>query len=90
MGLTSCISAPPPYQEFTLARTAVQAAQDADAARFATGLWQKAEDQYRRGEKSYKSNEFDEAKSHFQKAIHFAEQAENATRLKKFENGDTF
>lgn len=90
--LSGCkiVAAPPPYEEYSLARTAVKAAQDADSARFATGIWNKAEENYRAGQKAYRESDFDTAKKHFQAAIQFAEKAENATRLKKFQTGDSF
>lgn len=89
-GLVGCVAAPPPYEEFTLARAAVRAAQDVDSARYATGLWHKADEAFRHGSKSFRENEFGEAKRYFEIAIEYAERAENATRLKKFQSGDTF
>jgi hypothetical protein len=90
LSLSACISPPPPYQEYTIARTAVRAAQDVDSARFASGLWAKAEESFRNGEKAYREVDFDIAKDLFKKATYFAERAEDATRLKKFESGDSF
>lgn len=90
--LSGCkvIAAPPPYEEYSLARTAVKAAQEADSARFATGIWNKAEENFRAGQKAYREADYDSAKKHFQLAIQFAEKAENSTRLKKFQSGDSF
>ena len=90
LGLTSCISAPPPYEDYTLARTAVTAAKDVDSARFARGLWQRAQNHYRQGKQAYQQRDFDMARNQFRLAIKYAERAENVTRLKKFETGDTF
>lgn len=89
-GLTACITPPPPYEDYTLARTALHAAKDADSARFAAGWWSKAEDSYRNGEQAYKDVEFEKAKKYFRNTIRYAERAENVTRLKKFESGDSF
>lgn len=89
-GLTACISPPPPYEDYTIARTAVRAAQEVDSARFASGLWAKAEENYRKGEQAYKDIEFEKAKAFFRNATKYAERAEDATRLKKFESGDSF
>lgn len=88
--LSGCVTPPPPYDDYTIARTAVTSAQEVDSARFAPGLWAKAEESYRKGEKAYKEFEFDEARKLFRMAISFAERAEDATRLKKFESGDSF
>lgn len=86
--LVGCVNAPPPYEEYVLARSAIRAAQDVEASRFATGLWSKAEENFREGQLLYKDNDFAKAKSRFQQAIVFAEKAENATRLRKFQSGD--
>lgn len=90
LSLSNCVVAPPPYEEYTLARAAVRAAQDVDAARFSVGYWNKADENFRLGQKSWKDAEFDRAKLYFKRATDFAERAENATRLKKFQSGDTF
>jgi hypothetical protein len=88
-GVAACVNAPPPYEEYVLARSAIRAAQDVESSRYATGLWGKAEENFREGQRLYKENDFKEAKTRFQLAIQFAEKAENATRLKKFQSGDT-
>lgn len=90
MSVASCVAPLPPYEEYTLARAAVRAAQDVDSARFATALWNKAEENFRLGEKAYKDADFGIAKKRFVYAQSFAEKAENATRLKKFQSGDSF
>ena len=88
--MSACITPPPPYQDYTLARTAYRAAQDVDSARFAAGLWAKADENFRNGERAYRENDFGPAKEYFRKAVLFSERAEDATRLKKFETGDSF
>ncbi len=91
LGLSACVIAPPaPYEEYVLARAAVRAAQEVDSARFSTGLWNRAEESYRNGAKTFKDADFKDAQSHFLRAIEYAERAENATRLKKFQSGDSF
>lgn len=87
---TGCVAVPPPYEEYTLARSAVKAAQEVDSARFATGLWHRAEENFRNGQKAFKESDYGPAKVYFKKAVEFAERAENATRLKKFQTGDSF
>ncbi len=79
-----------PYEDYALARAAVRAAQDADSARFATNLWNKAEDNFRSGQKAFRDADYEAAKKHFQLAQQFAEKAENITRLKKFQTGENF
>lgn len=88
--LVGCVTPPAPYEEYSLARTAINAAQEADASRFASGLWYKAEENYRNGQKAYREAEFAKAKKFFEVSIQYSERAENATRLKKFKSGDGF
>lgn len=85
-----CIMPPPPYEEYTIAQSAVQAAQEADSPRMAANLWNKADEAYHKGVKAYKDAEFDDAKKYFIVAKDWAERAENATRLKKFQTGESF
>lgn len=88
--LNGCVVPPAPYEEYTLARTALQAAQSADAARFAMPTYRRAEDSYRNGEQAFKDSDFEAAKMYFKNTIMFAERAENATKIKKFQSGDGF
>lgn len=84
--LVSCAS-PPPYEDYTLARTALKAARESEAPRYAPIIWSQAELEFRQGEKSYNENGFDEAKRHFQTSIRASEKAENSARMKKFTTG---
>ena len=86
--LIGCV-APRPIEEYTLARAAVNSARESGAERLAPGLWHKAEEHYRNGQKSFKDKDNEGAMVGFLKAIEFAEKAENASRLKKFESGET-
>lgn len=86
---SGCAGAPP-VREFTLARTAIDAARKAGAPRYASGFWNRAEEHYRRASVSYKDRYYEEAKKLFKKARVYAEKAENSTRLKKFKSGDGF
>lgn len=88
--LGGCVLPPPPFEDYNLARAAVQAAQEADSPRISTNLWNRADEEFRLGERAYRDKEFDQAKRHFLKARKYAERAENVTRLKKFQSGDTF
>ena len=86
IALTSCAS-PPPYVEYTLARTALRAARDSGAPRFAAGFWHEAEQAYRDGRLSFEENRNEEARNHFKEALEWAEKAENATKIKRFQSG---
>jgi|FLYM01.1.fsa_nt_gi hypothetical protein len=87
--LAACVSAPP-YEEYTLAREALRAAQEADSAKYSAANWLEAEAKYRDAEQAFKWNQFGKARELFNRARSFAEKAENQTRLKKFESGDVF
>lgn len=80
----------PPINEFTYARTALEAAKRAGAPRYAPGFWSRAEESYRRAKKYYADRYYDEALEEFENARIYAEKSENATRLKKFKSGDGF
>ena len=88
LALSGCI-APQPIEEYTLARAALNSAKESGSERLAPGLWYKAEENYRKGQKYLKDRDNESAKVGFLKAIEFAEKAENASRLKKFESGET-
>lgn len=85
--LSACV-APLPIEEYTLARAAVTSAKESGAERLAPGMWYKAEENYRRGQKALKDSDNEVAKTSFLRAIGFAEKAENASRLKKYETGE--
>lgn len=80
----------PPINEYTYARTALEAAKRAGAPRYAPGFWSRAEESYRRAEKLYNDRYYDEALDEFENARIYAEKAENSTRLKKFKSGEGF
>lgn len=88
--LIGCVVPPPPYEDYSTAKSAVRAARDVDSARYSTTSWHKAEEAFRNGEKAFKDNDFAQAKRYFKLAKEYAESAENATRLKKFKSGDSF
>ena len=87
--LTACVVGPAPYEEYSIARAAIKAAQEAEGPRLAPGLWSRADQSFRQAEREYKNDEFDQAREHFVRATAYAERSENATRLKKFQTGDT-
>jgi len=83
-------AAPPPFEEYTLSRTALYSARDVEAGRYASGYWHRAEENYRRGQKQFKDNDFARARESFLSSLEFSEKAENATRLRKFQSGEGF
>lgn len=89
-GVVSCITPPPPYEDFTIAKAAIRAAEEVDAVKFAPAVWAKAEESYRNAQMAYKDRDYGDAKKFFRQTVKYAEQAEEITRLKKFESGDSF
>lgn len=83
-----CVTQRPPVEEFALARTALQAAQRHDSARYASGFWQLAEENYRTGEKFFQKGEYTSAKDSFDRSKFYSEKAENQARLQKFKTGE--
>ena len=87
LSLVACVGKPP-LSEFSLARSAVRAARDADAARFAPGYWHKAMNTYRQAQRYYKNKENELAKQYFDRARIYAERAENAAQLARATGDD--
>ncbi|MDX9730933.1 MAG: hypothetical protein RBT63_04095 [Bdellovibrionales bacterium] len=77
-----------PVDEYAIARAAMDGARDSEAPRFAPALWYRAEQAYREGEAFFRNRAYDEAQERFVMARNLAEQAENASRLARFESGD--
>jgi hypothetical protein len=83
-----CISAPPPVDEYTIARTAMEAARVVESARYSPGYWHQAEEAYRRAQALFRDHEYEESKVEFLKARQAAEKAENSARLIRQKNGE--
>jgi hypothetical protein len=86
--LCGCTTAPPPVEDYTLARAAIDAAKAVESARYSPGYWHQAEESYRRAQTYYKDHDYDSAQSEFVKARIAAEKAENSARLIRQRNGD--
>ena len=68
----------------------MNAAREVDSAKFAKGMWSRAEEAYFKGQKAFQANDMEQARKSFRMATDYAEKAENLTRLKKFQSGDNF
>jgi hypothetical protein len=86
--IVGCATTPPPVEEFTLARAALDAARSVEASRFSPGFWHQAEDAFRKAKILYQEREFTGAKEEFLRAKLAAEKAENSTRLIRLKNGE--
>lgn len=85
---SGCVTAPPPNDEFTLAKIAIEAAQNVQSVKYSPGYWHKAQEYYRQAKILYSGREYLEAKELFIKARISAERAENSARLLRHKNGD--
>jgi len=88
-GLLGC-AGPRPIKELALATSAIKAAKDCGAGTFAPGFTNRAEDEFRKGQKAMQGNYNTDAKDDFDQARVYAEKAENSTRLKKFKSGEGY
>jgi len=86
--LFSCQTIPEPVDDYTLARAALEAARDVQAARYSPGLWHQAENFYKQGQYYYREKDWAQAKSFFQKSRISAEKAENSSRLIRQKTGE--
>lgn len=79
---------PPPIEDYTIARAALESARAVEAVRFSPGFWHQAEESYRKARILYREREYKAAKVEFQNAKLAAEKAENSTRLIRMKNGE--
>jgi hypothetical protein len=77
----------PPLHEYTIARTALEAARRIEAVRVAPAFFHKAEEAYRKAEVLFKKEDYSEARDGFVVARDYAEKAENSARLQKNDGG---
>ena len=88
IGLSGCAHVEPPLLDYTLAETAIKAAQAVQAVRYSPGHWHEAEETYRQARILYNEREYEQAKELFNKARLAAEKAENSSRLIRLRNGE--
>lgn len=86
--LQGCVTAPPPNDEYTLAKLAIDYAKAVQSVKYSPGYWHQAEEYYRQAKILYSEREYLEARELFIKARISAERAENSTRLLRHKNGD--
>lgn len=86
--LTACATTPPPIEEYTLARAAIEAAKSVESARYSPGFWHQAEESYRRAQTLFENEDYAEARIDFIRARIAAEKAENSARLIRQKNGE--
>lgn len=86
-GVVSCAT-PKPIQDFALARQAMQSARKANASKFASDLYHRAEIAYQKAEVAFREGDHSQAKDYFIEAVRFAEESEEEARLKSFKSGE--
>jgi hypothetical protein len=85
---TSCVSIPPPEEDFTLARTALEAARQIEAARYSPLFFQQAENHYKKAQSLFDDREYDKAQQEFIQCRRTAEKAETAARIQMLLHGE--
>lgn len=88
VALTGCVTAPPPNDEYTFAKVAIDYARAVQAVKYSPGHWHQAEEYFRKAKILYSEREYIEARDLFIKARISAERAENSARLLRQKNGD--
>ena len=86
--VSGCAVGPAPLEEFTLARTALEAAQAVEASRFSPGFFHQAEESFRKARLLFGNREYEAARQEFKKAQIAAEKAENSARLIRMRTGE--
>ncbi len=87
--LSSCVTVEIPLEEYTVARSARDAAIAAEAAKYAPQLFYRADKAYKRGEALFKERYYSDAQNEFIEAQKLAEKAETAARIKQFQSGES-
>jgi hypothetical protein len=78
----------PPVDDYTLARTALDAAKVVESGKYSPGFMHKAEAAYQKAQVLFTDRDYDEARAEFKAARIWAEKAENSARLIRFKNGE--
>ena len=73
--------------DYTIAFTAIEAAEKASAMQLAPGYWNRAQQFYQKGQMHYKKREYDLSSEAFRQATLYAERAEDMARVKKVQSG---
>ena len=84
--LSGCAGTPP-FETYSLAQAALNAARASDASQYSPGNWARADEAYNKGEIAYRNRDYGNASEYFNSARIYAEKAENIARLKKFQSG---
>ena len=72
----------PPFLEYTIAQSALRAAQKVKAEQNTGPYWDKAMEYYRRGKRRFHERDYISAGRWFNESIHWFQKAENLSRFK--------
>ncbi len=86
--ITGCQTDSTPVLEYTIALTAIKAAENANAVHLAPGYWNRAQQFYQKGQMYYKEKQYRLSSEAFKQTRLYAEKAENMARSKKAQSGD--
>ncbi len=88
LSLVRCQTIPPPLDEYSIARAAMDAARAVQAARHSPGYWHQAEEAYLKARVLYRDRDYEAAREEFIRTRVAAEKAENSARLIRQKSGD--
>ena len=71
-----------PFEEYALAKVALEEARKSKAQRFSSYYYQQAHSYFKRGEVSFKKKDFNKAQRYFKKSQELSEQAEDISYIK--------
>ena len=83
-----CVTSPPPVNEYTLAKVAIDAAKSVDASKHSSGNFHQAMELYKKAEKLFEDREYEQAKEYFIRSRIAAEKAENSSRFIRMKTGE--
>ncbi len=86
--ISGCVTTHPPFDEYTVAKAALDAARLVEADRHSPGFWHKAEQSYQKAQGLYNDRHYEEARQEFLRAKANAERAENSARIIRMKTGE--
>lgn len=85
--LFGCVNPNPPREEYNLAESALRAATDSEAKRYAPKLYSQARRYMKKAERAYQERYYEKSTEYFRKSRYYSEKSENTSRVKMFKEG---
>ena len=84
MAPVGCVNKQLQLEEYSLARAALQAAENNEASRYSPKSFALAQRYMKKGEKAFKDQYFSKSMGYFRKSRYYSEKAENISRVQMF------